>query len=102
GARGCIWWRAALRDFLSRSRRCPERFRQLVAARHRGRLRRTGTARRSPWLQLAATLVKPFSRGQLLETVREVLLAADDASSRTAPFFPVPPGGDLPQITPAL
>jgi len=56
---------------------------------------------RSPWLQLAATLVKPFSRGQLLETVREVLLAADDASSRTAPFFPVPPG-DLPQITPAL
>ena len=56
---------------------------------------------RNPWLQLAATLEKPFSRGQLLETVREVLLAADDASSRTAPFFPVPPG-DLPQITPAL
>jgi len=28
---------------------------------------------RHPWLQLAATLVKPFSSGQLLETVKEVL-----------------------------
>lgn len=28
---------------------------------------------RHPWLQLAATLVKPFSTGQLLETVNEVL-----------------------------
>jgi len=52
---------------------------------------------RSPWLQLAATLVKPFSRGQLLETVREVRLAADDAISSAAAFFPVPTGGDLAQ-----
>ena len=52
---------------------------------------------RNPWLQLAATLEKPFSRGQLLETVREVLLAADDAISSTAAFFPVPTGGDLAQ-----
>jgi DNA-binding response OmpR family regulator len=28
---------------------------------------------RHPWLQLAATLVKPFSGGQLLKTVNEVL-----------------------------
>ena len=28
---------------------------------------------RHPWLQLAATLVKPFYSGQLLETVNEVL-----------------------------
>ena len=57
---------------------------------------------RNPWLQLAATLEKPFSRGQLLETVREVLLAADDAISGAAAFFPVPTGGDLAQITPAM
>ena len=52
---------------------------------------------RNPWLQLAATLEKPFSRGQLLETVREVRLAADDAISSAAAFFPVPTGGDLAQ-----
>lgn len=28
---------------------------------------------RNPWLQPVATLVKPFSSGQLLETVKEVL-----------------------------
>ena len=57
---------------------------------------------RNPWLQLAATLEKPFSRGQLLETVREVLVAADDAISGAAAFLPVPTGGDLVQITPAM
>ncbi len=54
---------------------------------------------RNPRLQLAATLVKPFSSGQLLETVREVLLAADNAGGRTAAFFPVPTE-DARQITP--
>jgi DNA-binding response OmpR family regulator len=34
---------------------------------------------RHPWLQLAAILLKPFSASQLLETVKEVLRAADRA-----------------------
>jgi len=55
---------------------------------------------RNPWLQLAATLVKPFSRGQLLKTVREVLLAADNTRRCAAAFFPMPTE-DLLQITPA-
>ena len=54
---------------------------------------------RNPSLQLAATLVKTFSSGQLLETVKEVLLAADDAGGRTAAFLPVPTE-DACQITP--
>ena len=55
---------------------------------------------RNPWLQLAATLVKPISSGQLLETVRAVLLAADNTRSRAAAFFPLPTHYLL-QITPA-
>ena len=57
---------------------------------------------RNPWLQLqlAATLVKPFTSGQFLETVRAVLLAADNTRSRAAAFFPVPTHYIL-QITPA-
>ena len=57
---------------------------------------------RNPWLQLqlAATLVKPFSSGQFLETVRAVLLAADNTRRRAAAFFPMPTE-DLLQITPA-
>ena len=55
---------------------------------------------RNPWLQLAATLVKPFSSGQFLETVRAVLLAADNTRGRAAAFFPMPTE-DLLQITPA-
>ena len=55
---------------------------------------------RNLWLQLAATLVKPFSSGQLLEAVRQVLLATDNAGSGTAVFFPVP-AADLRRITPA-
>jgi DNA-binding response OmpR family regulator len=35
---------------------------------------------RHPWLQLAATLLKPFSPHQLLATVKKVLHAADRAS----------------------
>ena len=35
---------------------------------------------RHPWLQLAATLLKPFSPHQLVETVKEVLRAADRTS----------------------
>jgi DNA-binding response OmpR family regulator len=45
---------------------------------------------RNPWLQLAATLLKPFSSGQLLKTVRKVLLAADNTRRRAAAIFPVP------------
>ena|SRR5438876_9879104 len=55
---------------------------------------------RNPWLQLAATLVKPFSSGQLLETVRKVLLAADNTCKRAAVFLPVPKGEPL-QTMPA-
>jgi len=55
---------------------------------------------RNSWLQLAATLVKPISSGQLLETVRAVLLAADNTRSRAAAFFPLPTHYIL-QITPA-
>ena len=57
---------------------------------------------RNPWLQLqlAATLVKPFTSGQFLETVRAVLLAADNTRGRAAAFFPMPTE-DLLQITPA-
>jgi len=55
---------------------------------------------RNSWLQLAATLVKPISSGQLLETVRAALLAADNTLSRAAAFFPLPTHYIL-QITPA-
>jgi len=55
---------------------------------------------RNPGLQFAATLVKPFSSGQLLETVRQVLIAAHNTASPTAAFFPVPAAG-MRQIAPA-
>src|SRR5439155_4854333 len=55
---------------------------------------------RNPPLQLAATLLKPFSSGQLLKTVKEVLLAADDTRSRATAFFPVL-SQDMRQIRPA-
>jgi DNA-binding response OmpR family regulator len=44
---------------------------------------------RNLWLQIAARLEKPFSSGQLLETVEAVLLAADDYRCRAAACFPV-------------
>jgi DNA-binding response OmpR family regulator len=37
---------------------------------------------RHPWLRLAATLLKPYSPQQLLETVKEVLSAADRAFNK--------------------
>jgi DNA-binding response OmpR family regulator len=55
---------------------------------------------RNPWLQLAARLVKPFSSGQLLGTVGEVLLVAENTRKRAAAFFPMPTE-DLLHITPA-
>ena len=49
---------------------------------------------RHPWLQLAATLLKPFSPDQLLETVQEVLrvdaLYASVAPERWFPMFTAP------------
>jgi two-component system sensor histidine kinase and response regulator WspE len=49
---------------------------------------------RHPWLQLAATLLKPFSPQQLLETVQEVLRPAAScarvAPERCFPAFPDP------------
>jgi DNA-binding response OmpR family regulator len=44
---------------------------------------------RHPWLQLAATLLKPFSPDQLLETVKRVLRAADRASFGCETCFPL-------------
>ena len=43
---------------------------------------------RHPWLHLAATLLKPFSPHELLETVQQALRADDRASSNHAPRFP--------------
>jgi CheY-like chemotaxis protein len=43
---------------------------------------------RHPWLQLAATLLKPFSSDQLLATVKEVLRVADRASFGPPTCFP--------------
>ena len=49
---------------------------------------------RHPWLQLAATLLKPFSPQQLLETVQEVLRPAASCArvgpERCFPAFPDP------------
>jgi DNA-binding response OmpR family regulator len=39
---------------------------------------------RNPWLQLAATLVKPFSSDALLEKVTAVLGAADSSGGRSS------------------
>jgi DNA-binding response OmpR family regulator len=44
---------------------------------------------RHPWLQLATTLLKPFTPGQLLETVKRVLRAADVASLGREICFPL-------------
>jgi two-component system chemotaxis response regulator CheY len=42
-----------------------------------------------PWLQLAATLLKPFSIDELLQTVKEILGAAHNANVYAGPCFPV-------------
>jgi DNA-binding response OmpR family regulator len=44
---------------------------------------------RHPWLQLAATLLRPFSSGQLLDTVKRVLRAAERASFGGHSYFPL-------------
>ena len=46
---------------------------------------------RSPWLQPAATLVKPYTIAELMGVVSEVLCAAEDARRQIAPP-PTPPG----------
>ena len=45
--------------------------------------------KRHPWLQLDAMLSKPFSIAELLNTVKEVLRAADGACIRVEMDFPV-------------
>jgi DNA-binding response OmpR family regulator len=40
---------------------------------------------RNPWLHLAATLLKPFTPGELLGTVEKVLHEKDSAGERIAP-----------------
>jgi DNA-binding response OmpR family regulator len=42
-----------------------------------------------PWLQLDATLPKPFTISELLDTVKKVLNAADDVRLRVETDFPV-------------
>ena len=48
-----------------------------------------GDTQRHQWLRVAATLTKPFTPEQLLETVREVLRAASGVRKRGELFFPV-------------
>ena len=45
-----------------------------------------GELDRHPWLQLAATLLKPFTADELLATVRKVLCAIDSAPQQLAPL----------------
>jgi DNA-binding response OmpR family regulator len=45
--------------------------------------------KRHPWLQLDATLPKPFTITELLDTVKKVLRAADSARIRVEADFPV-------------
>jgi DNA-binding response OmpR family regulator len=47
---------------------------------------------RHSWLQLAATLLKPFTIEELLGTVKRVLRSAERARSRTENYFPVKTG----------
>jgi CheY-like chemotaxis protein len=42
--------------------------------------------RRHPWLQIDATLLKPYTPGELLATVRKVLYATDDVAARPVPL----------------
>jgi DNA-binding response OmpR family regulator len=45
----------------------------------------TEELKRHPWLRLDATLPKPFSIAELLDTVKKVLHASDDTRPTTAP-----------------
>jgi len=49
----------------------------------------TEELKQHPWLQLDAILSKPFSIEELLDTIKKVLCAADDASIRVEMDFPV-------------
>ena len=42
--------------------------------------------RRHPWLQIDATLLKPYTPGELLATVRNVLYAPGDTAGPAGPF----------------
>lgn len=42
---------------------------------------------RHPWLQIAATLLKPYTSDELLATVRKVLYASDGITRQTAPLW---------------
>lgn len=50
----------------------------------------------NPWLQLAATLLKPFTVGELLETVKEVLSASTTTASAQSLTSPVLAGAVIP------
>jgi DNA-binding response OmpR family regulator len=49
----------------------------------------TEELKRYPWLQLDATLPKPFTIAELLDTVREVLRVTDSVRNRIEADFPV-------------
>ena len=49
----------------------------------------TEELKQHPWMRLDATLSKPFSIAELLDTVKAVLCAADDACIRVEMDFPV-------------
>jgi len=49
----------------------------------------TEELKQHPWMRLDATLSKPFSIAELLDTVKAVLRAADDACIRVEMDFPV-------------
>jgi DNA-binding response OmpR family regulator len=45
--------------------------------------------KRNPWMNLDATLPKPFTLAELLDTVVKVLRATDDARNRVELDFPI-------------
>ena len=46
----------------------------------------TEKLKQHPWLQIDATLLKPYTSDELLATVRKVLYATDGIAGRTAPL----------------
>jgi DNA-binding response OmpR family regulator len=46
----------------------------------------TETLKRYPWLQIDATLLKPYTPDELLATVRKVLYANDGIAGQAAPL----------------
>jgi DNA-binding response OmpR family regulator len=46
----------------------------------------TETLKRYPWLQIDATLLKPYTPDELLATVRKVLYATDGIAGQAAPL----------------